>query len=488
MTDSGVIAAITNQGYAYFDDLELTSKFVAGSGVDWRQLGPQKYRVTVWPEPDCRSKPGYDYYFCVKLTNLAAALQVVTLEIRRPDQSAAVDWQPSRVPLFVSADFHSWYVLERVESAPDHREFKVEVTLAPGQSIYLTNSLPYPSSWMHQWLQEQAATHADLARVSAIGASVLGREISLLTITDPQIEAAAKDRVLVTSGFHPAEPDWLATTTIIESLLGNSDWAQQTRRNFIVDLVPQVNVDGYDLGTNAANARGINMYWDFRPQEPESSPEAYHLWRWMESHPPSLYLDFHAYVYQLYKDFQPYIRPASDYPPAARPAVRAIDAALIDLCEGRSVHNRSTNDPQSPAAQITTAFGTITYPKFHLHLVHGVPACRKLGLDVFRAVVDGALPYRPLFPKTTGANWKPGATDHALGWLVQGDLPVRVHCNVNRVAVCLGWRKPVRMSVPEAAQQGLACHWQDHKWSRRDVVDPVIVIGAKHASPSIASA
>ena len=263
-------------------------------------------------------------------------------------------------------------------------------------------------------------------------------------------------------------------------LLSDDEWAQRVRREFIVDAVVQVNPDGFDLGTNGCNANGINLYWDFRPDEPETSPEAAHLWRWIEGHPPCLYVDFHAYVHQLHKDFRPYIRPLSDYAPSARPVVRAIDRRLIALCNGRQVRGRGTNLPTTLAAQITETFGTITYTKFHLHLNHGVPACRELGLEVFKTIVETARAYRPLTSKVAPRADRRSPAEYWLYWWEQSRTALRVRSLWRRVKYRLGVPNPTAndlLSVPP--EQGLAPHWRRHLWSQRERVAPVITIGSK---------
>jgi hypothetical protein len=327
---------------------------------------------------------------------------------------------------------------------------------------------------MSAWLQLRASRETARSVLRSIGRSVLGREILLLTIAEPG-SAEGKDRVLVTSGFHPAEPDWLATTALVDALLSDDAWAKEMLQNYVIDLVPQINPDGYDLGTNGSNARGINMYWDFRREDPQASPEAVALWNWITLQPPALYIDFHAYVYQLHKDYRPYIRPQSDYPATARPAVRAIDRALISLCHGRAARGRATSDPRSLASQLTAHYGAITYPKFHLHLIHGVEACRRLGVAVARTILDNALPYRPLRARTGGKPWRQSRADRIAGWWAQGTWPCRARQGAQRVVGFV-----TGSSVPEAvptASGGLAAHWLAHLWSERATVAPVIVIG-----------
>jgi hypothetical protein len=459
------------------EQIKLTSDFTCGAGEDSRQLGSDYYALTIPADPSSTEvTQSYCWFFCVCLSNLSEEPQSITVDMLRPDHTISETfWLPTKVPLFISDDFHRWYVLDEVKSTPSHEDFRARLVLASGQAIYLTNSLPYPAAWMRNWLKQIVARHR-LVSLYTIGQTVQGRDMLILTITDPSVDTSIKDRILVTSGFHPAEPDWLATITIIEALLGDEEWAVRVRQDFVVDIVPQCNPDGYDLGTNASNANAINMYWDFRRDDMEASPEAVHLWRWIEAHPPSLYLDFHAYVHQLEKNFRPYLRPKADYPRPARPVVQAIDKDLISLCEGRYVVGKNTSDPRTLAAQMTAAFGTITYPKFHLHLNHGVTACRRLGLDVFRVVVENAWPYRPLYSRTVGADRPRGVANQLLRWVEQGDLPLRARRGWRSLVNLLGLQSPVFQGVSSASGSGLAPHWREHFWSQRGQARPVIVI------------
>lgn len=459
-----------NRCTARFDGVEISSEFPGGAGADIVEVAPKNYRLTIPSDPDCRGIPGYDYYFCVRISGRDPRPPSIRLETIRPNRPCPGQWRLSRVPLFASEDFTNWFVVDGVEASSGHEEFRATLDL-PGQStLYVTNSLPCPSARVRDWLARTAERRPLESTLKTIGESVLGRPLQVLTVTAPG-ERSSRDRVLVTSGFHPAEPDWLATTTIAERLLADDDPARAMRERLVVDLVVHVNPDGFDLGTNATNARGINLYWDFRHEDVESSPEAVALWKWAVSHPPSYYLDFHAYVYQMHKNFRPYLRPTSEYHPSARRVVRAIDRALLSLCKGRAVKGDGVRDGRTLAPQITAALGTITYPKFHLHLNHGVPACRELGWLVFEAVVGSASRFPPLPEMTGGGGWIPGRGDRFLAWLQQGHQPLRVRRNLNRLLAAFGMKERVVEHVVQEGE-GLAAHWRAHLWSDRRRVVP----------------
>ena len=202
----------------------------------------------------------------------------------------------------------------------------------------------------------------------------------------------------MTSGIQPAETDWLATKAIIMYLLSDGKDAVVVRRRYIFDVIPHVSPDDYALGTNGCNAREINLYWAIRKEDRENRPESFHLWNWITAHPSSVYLDFHCYLHNMDKDFQPYIRPVSDYQSGyLRPVVEEIDNRLISMCGGRYVGGPLTNLPSTLALQITRDFGTITYTKFHLHLNLWEAYCRALATDVLKEVISVLDKHGPIY-------------------------------------------------------------------------------------------
>ncbi len=462
------------------DRISISTDFDCGAGLDLTRLSPDHYAMVIPSDPpSIEAANKYDYYFCVALKNNASQFRTVTLDAMRASYTTReAKWHPSRVPVFASEDLRTWYVLDGVEASQEHEEYRSTLPLDVGETVYLCNSLPLFPTLAEDWLRGTETENKDRASLKQIGNSAQGRDILLVTITDPSAEHSTKDRVLITSGFHPAEPDWLATTTIIELLLSDDEWARRLLQEFIFDVVLQVNPDGAVLGTNGCNAHGVNMYWEFRTGEPNSSPEAVHLWQWIEAHPPQLYLDFHCYVHQLYKDVRPYIRPLSDYSKQARPLVRAIDKRLVDLCDGRAVRGAITNLPSTLASQITRAYGTITYTKFHLHLNHGVPACRELSAEMFRAVMEPALAHRPLseMVRATGGNHR-SAVGLAPIWWERSRFGARVRSLPGFVKRKLGLAKE-DLNHPYGAQgeSGLAPHWRLHLWSQRQEVSPVVAL------------
>lgn len=379
-----------------FGDVIISSEFECGSGVLFQRLNIDYFELQIPTDPPNPVGGDYQWYFCVKIANKRNSKFNFTLDAQRLG-SDNTEWSISAAPVFVSEDFENWQPLKGVQMTANFN-YRLPIILSSSQTIYISNSVPCRYKAMCNWLEKIQATHSDISHLESIGKSVQDRDILILTITEMTNEIETeKDRILITSGFHPAEPDWLATTSIIEKLLLNEPWANNTLKRYIFDIIPQLNPDGFVLGTNGCNANGINPYWDFRLYDYQKSPETAYLWKWIEAHPPAIYLDFHCYVDNLKKDYQPYLKPIFDYHhPVIRRIVSELDNRLLMLSQGRAMKGELTNLPSTLAYQITKKYDTITYTKYHLHLKYGIEHCRSLGVSVLKTIIEGIKPYRKI--------------------------------------------------------------------------------------------
>jgi len=384
-----------------FGEIEITSNFECGSGLI-KNIAENVFFIQIQSDPPIPITSidftgGYDWYFCVKILNMKTQTTIIDLIFnKKPLNSLDNDWFPTNIPFFYSYDSLKWHRLLEAKIG-SNGSFFLRLSLEPGNLMYVSNSIPFKYGDMNFWLRTVQAKNERLCYLHSIGKTVQGRDIYMITITDPDVKEEDKDRVLITSGLHPAEPDWLATTAIIEYLTGDSDWSKDIRRKYITDIITQANPDGTVLGTNGCNANGINLYWDFRPYDREQSPEAYYLWNWIENHPPIIYIDFHCYTVQIHKDYSPYIKPLFFYDSRKlRKIVKRIDTALISLSNGRYMGGYLTSIPNTLNVQITEKFSTIAYTKYHLHLKHGEDNCKALGLAVWKTILEIADEFRPL--------------------------------------------------------------------------------------------
>lgn len=110
--------------------------------------------------------------------------------------------------------------------------------------------------------------------IDSIGASVQGRTIWRVTITDTLSAAEPRTRISIHTRTHPNEVQstWV-TNEIIELLSGSSDLSQILRQNCIFNIVPMYNPDGVELGNGRTNANDVDLErnWDTDVMEPEAA-------------------------------------------------------------------------------------------------------------------------------------------------------------------------------------------------------------------------
>lgn len=224
------------------------------------------------------------------------------------------------------------------------------------------------------------------AERSVIGRTVGGKELVSYRLK-PQGPASAGS-ILITSGFHPPESDTVATEEIFRKL-ADPEW----RRVFAghdLYLVPISNPDGFVMGHNAANGAQVNFQWKFDVSDPDAIPEAMALWALAERIKPILYFDFHGYTFQMDEKFaSPYLKPTVFYQGrAVRRVVKIMNERIMSLTNNRFKGGLLTYAPSTFFQQLTERFNTITYAKFHIHIMDGLDKCRRLATDVLAAAVD----------------------------------------------------------------------------------------------------
>lgn len=118
-----------------------------------------------------------------------------------------------------------------------------------------------------------------LVRVDSIGASVKGRAIWMVTVTDssdslgrPGEPDTRKRRVFMHSRTHPAEVQaQYVTNESIRFILDSGETSRKLRREFIWNFVPMYNPDGVEEGHARLNSHLVDLEsnWDKGVLEPE---------------------------------------------------------------------------------------------------------------------------------------------------------------------------------------------------------------------------
>ncbi|MGA0058841.1 MAG: M14 family zinc carboxypeptidase [Planctomycetota bacterium] len=119
-----------------------------------------------------------------------------------------------------------------------------------------------------------AATASPAASVQVLGASRQGRPIELLTLTDPAVPLAQKQRIWIHSGIHPAETtSYFVVEGLVEELLSGSARSRMVLARTVVDVVPMANPDGVMLGNYRTNAASVNLENEWAAPYNSTEPE-----------------------------------------------------------------------------------------------------------------------------------------------------------------------------------------------------------------------
>lgn len=354
----------------------------------------------------------YNVHFSIGVENRSGGSVVVDLEV----EGGSWDSLPDSPPLlFSSARRNGPFQPAPFPARTDYaRRYAVRIPLGPGEAQYIANTLPLEPAEIQ--LDCERLGDAGGGRRSIFGRSGQGRDLVAYTFGTP----ARRPTILVTSGFHQAEPDTLATRALMQ-WLGTQE-GKASLKEFAVVLVPMVNPDGFASRTQGSNAAGVNLYWHFARHAPEKCPEASHLWRLAAELKPVGYIDFHSYTFQLEKEGGPYLKPLTLYRRASsRRAADLLRVALVNGLGTTAVEGFATYAPSTLGAMLTEAFDTVTVAKYHLHLKDGVETCRARGPQVFSALTSGLLragvQTACLTPRSVAGRLMVGAYVLGAGWL-----------------------------------------------------------------------
>jgi len=205
----------------------------------------------------------------------------------------------------ISLDGEHWVPVapeQVIKSADDRMELSLQLQQArvwvAGQEIL---GREFYSEWLDR-LEELKEVDTRL-----LGQSVQGRPIILAETAD------RPEFVLMIGRQHPPEVTGaIAMQTFIDTVLADSELAQQFRQRFKLGIVPVMNPDGVSAGHWRHNVNGVDVNRDWGPfTQPESSA----VIRWVQQQEASgrklrLMLDFHSTFEDLF-----YTQPVTTNPP-----------------------------------------------------------------------------------------------------------------------------------------------------------------------------
>jgi hypothetical protein len=266
------------------------------------------------------------------------------------------------------------------------KKYFIKLVLEKNETLYISNTY-FRSPQMLENIFNELSKNPNCAKI-IYGGSLEGRELTAYLYMKENIYNSSKPVFLITSGFHPMEADTFATQAIMEYL--NSEKGNELLNYFNFVIIPIVNPDGFYHGFNGCNAKGVNLYWDFRENDKTETPESCCLWQYLIKIRPALYIDFHSYTFQLdRKKASPYIKPIYFYSgKKVKETIRLLNDKLIALHDGAFLTGPLTYAPSTLTYKLTRKFNTITYAKYHLHIAEGKEAFKNKATVIIQTVCD----------------------------------------------------------------------------------------------------
>lgn len=244
--------------------VRFNTAFEGGALERVEVVGENEFRIYVPGQQDQRGRNRQSTWFFFRMDNVRGRYLTITMTGFVPGE---YNDKPSNhvsnemVPVF-SHDGEHWQYFP----AMAWDKAKVEGTLklhAERDSVWLAMEPPYPHSRAVRLLEEIAKSPH--ARVEVVGRSVLGRELSVVTVTDIATPDTNKKTIWLQSRDHAWEsPTSFVAEGALKFAVSDDPAARALREKFILVFTPMVDPDGCALGRVRFNANGydLNRNWD----------------------------------------------------------------------------------------------------------------------------------------------------------------------------------------------------------------------------------
>jgi hypothetical protein len=237
-------------------------------------IAPASYRCAVEGQYDQRGHNRQTSWFYFRMDHVRGRDVTITLHDfvgEYNDKPGAVPMGPDIVPVF-SNDGQTWRHLPDTAAAWDAEKKELTLTFKPeADSIWIAHVPPYTPRDLQRLLADvERSPHA---RIEVIGKTALGRDMQMVTVTDPAVSDAQKKVVWLQARQHA----WEAGTSYVAEgalrfITSDDPKAVELRRRVIFRFTPMVDPDGCATGKVRFNANGydVNRHWrevDLRGKE-----------------------------------------------------------------------------------------------------------------------------------------------------------------------------------------------------------------------------
>ncbi len=265
--------------------LSISSSFDAGAIEVVSLADPGDIQLTICSD----NAAGFAQWFHFRLQGAAGV--PVTLRFLNAGQCAfPKGWEGYRV--LASHDRQHW---TRIDTSFDGQVMTARLTPAT-HSVYFAYFEPY-SYERHLDLIGSAA-QSDHVQLQHLGATLDGRDMTLLRITDAHsaTTAADKRKVWLIARQHPGETmaEWFVEGFLERLLDGDDPVSRVLLKHCVFCVVPNMNPDGAVRGNLRTNAAGANLNREWQSPSLEKSPEVFLVREAMQQAGVDLCLDAHG--------------------------------------------------------------------------------------------------------------------------------------------------------------------------------------------------
>ncbi|MCH2173529.1 M14-type cytosolic carboxypeptidase [Myxococcota bacterium] len=233
----------------------------------------------------------YVYWFNFKL--LGAAGREIVLRITNASEVAFLSDDDHESQIVYSEDGETW---QRLTDASYYAGTYIVTQTFESDEVQIATFFPYSTARASALVDSAAAS--PWATKTVLGASYQGRDIDLLTITNPEIQIEEKKAVFIVARQHAAE---VSSSHMVGGLIGflvsDDAYAAGFRDGYIWHIVPMLNPDGVYVGNSRSNSEGNDPNRDWHPNN-HDSPEVDLARDYMDAVRGStgvdLFLDWHS--------------------------------------------------------------------------------------------------------------------------------------------------------------------------------------------------
>jgi len=257
-------AAVGAQAAAQAPSIIFNTSFEGASLGRVEKLGETEFRCHVQGQHDerGRNRQATWYYFRMdRVGGREITLTLTDLVGEYNDRPGAVSMNADTVPVF-SADGRQWRHFPTMQWNDTAKEatlrFRPET-----DTVWIAHIPPYTPRDLRLLLDDVGRSPD--ARVEVIGKTVQGRDLHLVTVTDPGTPDDGKKLLWLQARQHAWEA---GTSQVLDGALrfitSDDERARELRRRIVFKLQPMGDPDGCATGKVRFNAHGydVNPHWD----------------------------------------------------------------------------------------------------------------------------------------------------------------------------------------------------------------------------------